>query len=160
VRELLQETRVGTMNYWGEETRISGSEQVYVSPCRQYQLSIWKHKTKPGCWDYSSGRIERILDRRPGELDKDYSFRSHFATIRRNYTSFPFAWAYLNGEALLFCADDYQSYGVVRCSDGMVAVCRNPGRGQGVGWCWAAIDWKSEEPMKLRVEGCYWAFPY
>jgi hypothetical protein len=33
------------MDFWGEKTKIEGSEQIHTSPCGRYKLTIWDHKT-------------------------------------------------------------------------------------------------------------------
>ena len=148
------------MDFWSEKTKKKGSEQIHTSPCGRYKLTIWNHTTGRNTWDYTSGLVEEVSEKRDDETDQLYKGRIWVARINRNYSAFPFCWLVRGEETFLFYGEDYQGYGCLKCSTGERADFLPFGYRRGVAFCWAKIEVDPESENHLIVEGCYWACPY
>jgi hypothetical protein len=150
------------------EYKPSGEPKEHVSPSGKYKLVTTSYATKPGCWDYKRGQV--------------YAGEKLVADVKRNYASFPFAWAegHKNGHDYLLCGEDYQGYTVIELDtgrrndllpesvprkysykekDGTVKTGTVPVYPNGYGFCWVGIH-PSPDRMVLAIDGCYWACPY
>lgn len=122
----------------------------HMSPSGKYWLSVESIKTKEGCWNFSYGKVNLAES---GE---------YISVIHRNYSAFPFAWAegHPDGHDYLLCGEDYQGYTVIQLDTGLRRDYLPKAANQGAGWCWIEIEPIMEESPRLKVYGCYWAFPY
>lgn len=147
-------------DYWCNETATPGSEKVHVSPCGRFRLTVQRHTTAPGRWDYSSGLVEEVLEPKDGEKPEAFRYRSRVAFVKRNYGAFPFCWFTKGGDTHLIYGEDYQGYGVIHCPTGARADFRPKGYRQGFGFCHAELSWDAEQPTRLTTVGCFWACSY
>ncbi len=120
-----------------KETSLSG----------KHTLEISYYTRGEGTWDYSRGIVRR---------------GDHIvADVKRNYSSFPFAWVenHANGHEYLICGEDYQGQTVIELDTGERREDIPPEAEKGYGFCWA--DYKFDQASSiLVVEGCFWACPY
>ena len=128
-----------------------GSPREVLSPSGRFKLVLRHYGTKAGCWDYSRGTVWSVdaLDGEP------------VADVKRNYSSFPFAWVedHPNGHSYLVCGADYQGQTVVEL-DTRTRLDHLPEDAKdGVGFCW--IDYEFHAPTQMLIaNGCIWACPY
>lgn len=146
----------------------AGESKEHLSPSGKYKLVVTSYGTKPGCWNYSRGRV--------------YEGEKLVADVKRNYSHFPFAWVeeHPNGHHYVLCGEDYQGYTVVELDtgarkdllpesydkkytykdkDGTVKSGSVPVYPNGYGFCWVGIH-PSPDKKVLAIDGCYWAAPY
>lgn len=132
--------------YFTDENE-QGRKEV-PSPSGKYRLVITGHGTKPGCWAYSRGRV--------------YAGEKLIADVKRNYSSFEWAWAegHQNGHDYLLCGEDYQGQTVIELDTGARADSgATEDTMKGFGFCWVGIH-PSPDRKVVAVDGCYWACPY
>lgn len=136
-------------HFFSDET-ITGEPVEHLSPSGNYKLVVTRHETRPGCWNYSRGRVYRM-----GEDD-------HIAQINRNYGAFPFSWVENHGKTggdYLIGGEDYQGQSIVDLNTGETLHSRPGAALAGFGFCWAAHT-PSPDGCLIAVEGCFWAAPY
>ena len=121
----------------------------HVSPSGNFKLVITQHETSPGCWGYTKGRVYHHNGDNP------------IAEVRRNYSSFPFAWMeeHVDDYDYLICGEDYQGQTFVQLNTGKVVNNKSVGSDKGHGFCWASYRLLGDGKT-LLVGGCYWACPY
>lgn len=121
----------------------------HLSPSGRFKLVVTCHETSPGCWSYTKGVVSHAES---GEI---------IASIRRNYSSFPFAWLeeHVDRHEYLICGEDYQGQTFVQLDTGKVVNDRSVGAEMGHGFCWAGYRLLGDKKT-LLVDGCYWACPY
>jgi hypothetical protein len=115
----------------------------------RYRLLITPFKTGKNTWWYTQGRVFRIDT---GEL---------IAEVRRNYSSFPFAWVenHDNGHDYLICGEDYQGQTILELDTGKRSDYLPEEARKGFGWCCSGFH-PSPSGRYLAVSGCIWAGPY
>lgn len=124
----------------------------HVSPSGKWRLVVTRHAPEDGpdgqkYWSYSKGVIFEGL--------------RQVAEVRRNYSSFPFAWIenHPDGKSYVICGADYQGQTVVCLDTGEVKDYIPAQAEMGHGFCWV-VHHPSPDGTLLAVEGCYWACPY
>lgn len=124
------------------------NEEIF-SPSGKYKLVITEYTTKPGCWNYSRGRVYH--------KDSDECI----ADVKRNYHRFPYSWieSHANGHDYLICGADYQGQTIIELDTGKRVDYVPKSAQQGAGFCWVAHN-PSPDGQLLAVEGCFWAAPY
>lgn len=140
--------RASMEKWFTEDNRAQEHRKVFTSPSGKYQLTVDSYGTKPGCWNYSRGRV--------------YAGEKLIADVKRNYSHFPFAWAeaHPNGHDYLLCGEDYQGQTVVELDTGArVDLQPDEHMDKGFGFCWVDIH-PSPDRKVVAVDGCYWACPY
>jgi hypothetical protein len=128
------------------ETQTKEAKET-VSPTGRYKLVVTYHGTKPGCWDYTKGRI--------------YDAKGNLiTTICRNYSGFLDGWVedHPNGHDYFLGGEDYQGQTVVELDTGKRVDYLPEAADEGFGFCWIGIH-PSPDGLTLAVSGCYWACP-
>src|SRR5208337_3536652 len=97
------ETSPSKPNYFIPENEDINSREESLSPSGKYKLIISRFKTKSGGWNYSQGKLFLT------------STNEEIATIKRNYSSFPYLWIenHKNGHDYFVGGEDYQGQTVV-----------------------------------------------
>ena len=145
--EKYRKHRVEMEKYFIAENEAPNPKEV-TSPSGKYRLVITSYGTKPGCWNYSRGRV--------------YAGETLVSDVKRNYSSFEWAWAegHPNGHDYLLCGEDYQGQTVIELDTGKrVDSGATEDTMKGFGFCWVRIS-PSPDKKVLAVDGCYWACPY
>lgn len=140
----------GVVDYY-TEGRARDAGQESFSPSGRYKLLVRYYGTKPGSWNYSRGTVWAADDPDGKPI----------ADVKRNYSSFEFAWieGHPNGHSYLVCGEDYQGQTVVELDTGRRRDHLPPEAKQGHAFCW--IDYSFHAPTCLLVVGgCHWACPY
>ena len=125
------------------------TDQEILSPSGRYKLIVSSIETKPGCWNYTLGKVFAVGSDTP------------IAEIRRNYSSFPRTWVegHANGHDYLVGGEDYQGQTVIELDTGKRRDFLPPEAAQGHGFCWAGAVYDVASKL-LIIEGCFWACPY
>jgi len=127
-------------SFYVEENRLVDKRVVHTSPCESYTLTVDYYGTGKGTWNYSRGRVYHFNGGGP------------IADVKRNYGSFPFSWVeHPNGNAYLYCGEDYQSYTIVDLGKGTRVT-------KAIGFCWASHH-ANPGSRYFAIEGCYWGCP-
>ncbi len=140
----------GVVDYY-TEGRARDAGQESFSPSGRCKLLVRYYGTKPGSWNYSRGTVWAADDPDGKPI----------ADVKRNYSSFEFAWieGHPNGHSYLVCGEDYQGQTVVELDTGRRRDHLPPEAKQGHAFCW--IDYSFHAPTCLLVVGgCHWACPY
>lgn len=134
-------------NRFFKATNKHNEVTTYMSPLFKYKLEIEKFSTKPGCWDYSLGKIYSLKTNHSESI----------AEIKRNYSHFPFAWAiyHPNGHDYLICGKSYMGQTVVELDTGKVFN-YSP---KGEDFCCVEF-YPSPDKTKIAISGCYWGGTY
>lgn len=124
------------------------TNRIDTSPSGRYTLTISSIETKPGCWNYSVGLIQKAN----GEKIEE---------VKRNYHSFPFLWVedHPNGHDYLVCGEDYQGQTVIELDTGNRRDFVPSTAKMGAGFCWVEYTFDASAQI-LVVEGCVWACPF
>jgi hypothetical protein len=124
----------------------------HCSPSGRYKLVVESVPTKPGCWNYSRGRVYRA--------QACECVGEPIATVDRNYAAFPFLFVedHPRGDFLV-CGADYQGQTVIELATGKRVDHLPPEAEKGVAFCWVRARY-DVIPRMLVVEGCFWACPY
>jgi hypothetical protein len=143
--ELLE--KIFPRDHYSEKARKKNAQRIVYY--QDYRLEIDYYFQGKGYWDYSRGRV---YDSRDGNL---------IADIKRNYGSFLNLFlTHPNGNRYLLCGKDYQGYTCVNLTERQIHDFLPPEAKDGLGWCWVEPSYDPLDPLKLVVEGCYWAAPY
>lgn len=118
-------------------------EKVCLSPSGKYRLVVERYSTGPNTWRVSQGLVYNV------------ETNALIATIRRNYSAFPFNFieGHPKGDFLV-CGESYMSQTIVDLATGEK---RNTPDSDG--FCWADSRYVPDAQL-LIVDGCYWAAPY
>lgn len=122
--------------------------EVEVSDSGKYILEITSQKTRPGCWNYTTGTVRK-------------SDGTQIAVVKRNYSAFPFLFieGHPNGHDYLICGEDYQGQTVIELDTRERRDFLPESAAKGNGFCW--VEYKCDDSKTvLIVLGCYWACPY
>ena len=125
-------------------------KREHLSPSGKYRLIISLTVSHKGYWQFSIAHVEHV------ETDEIR------AVVHRNYPSFPFCWVedHPDGHDYLVCGEDYQGQTIIQLDTGLRKDYLPPSATRaGACFCWIDIEFE-QSPLALRVEGCYWAFPY
>jgi len=123
---------------------IKRTEEVF-SPSKKFKLEILYYFTKEGCWEYSRGKIYRVLDNKI------------IADIKRNYSTFHHSFQTKNSQEYLITGRSYMGQTIVNLDEEWEV--STPGPYGGQEFCWAD-HFLSPDGQTLAVAGCHWAGPY
>lgn len=127
----------------------ASAKQIQTAPSGRFRLEVSRHPTRPGCWDYTSGRVYRDDD------------EQRIALVERNFSHFPFSWCeqHPSGHSYLICGEDYQGQTIVELDTCTRVDHIPPEAKQGNAFCWAA-HYPSPDGRFLFVDGCIWGGSY
>lgn len=121
-----------------------------LSPSGKYQIRVtpWNHQTR-GHWAYTEAQVFLVGQGAPR------------FTVRRNYSSFYFAWieGHPDGHDYLVCGEDYQGITMLQLDTGERVDYLPRMAFEGFGFCHALFH-PSPTGTMLAVDGCYWAASY
>jgi hypothetical protein len=130
--------------YFKPKNRRGESKVEHQGP---YTLVINTYKTKPGCWEFSSGTV--------------YKDSKEIFQVKRNYRRFPYLLTlnHPNGHDYLICGEDYQGQTVLELDTKRRKDYLPKAAAKGSGFCWSSYTFDSKTKL-LVVDGCYWAASY
>ena len=130
-----------------KKNALFDKQEEVVSPSGKYGLIITPYTTGKGCWNYTLGEV--------------FVEDQLIALVKRNYSSFPYAWveAHANGHDYLVCGENYQGQTIIELDTGKRIDYLPEMAKLGGGFCWTDIV-PSFDGNLLAVVGCYWGSPY
>lgn len=136
-------------NYFVPENEDKEKLWVHKSESEKYRVDVRPFQTKPGCWNYTQGKVFREGEAEP------------IAVVNRNYSSFPafFIENHPSGHDFLVTGADYQGLTVVDMTTGERRDYLPAEAEDGVAFC--AISYSFDpKTQTLLIGGCIWACPY